>query len=114
MPITIGGSSGVTFNDATLQTTAFTVAAAWPGVYNGAVANNTAYPVGTVLFAQNGTGSAQILNTSVTVSVNNTNPGYAWFSSVPGGYSAVPGTWRNRGNLLDANSAQIGLLSRTA
>ena len=113
MPVTIRNTD-ILFNDGTTQSTAAT-GPAWPGEYNGAVANNTSYPVGTSIIAVFGGGPNTSLNqvNAVTSVLNSAFATTLWVApSLPGGYVTVPGTWRNRG-VFDPTSVWI-LMTRTA
>jgi len=69
-------------------------------IYTGSTANNTSFPIGTVLSVQR-TGTA-VNGTTVTIYVANSVPSGYDFSS-GGGKSALSGTWRARGQ--NASSA---------
>jgi hypothetical protein len=129
-------STGVQFPDLTIQTTAasggvtsltagngITVSASTGAVtvsqniYTGTTVNNTSYPVGTYVLAGDGIGTLGAFNTTGNLWVKSDGASMLVSSSSPGvAYSAVTGTWRQRG-LTYANQSpcvpQI-MLQRTA
>jgi hypothetical protein len=107
MPTTLRNTD-ILFNDATVQTTAFTSASAWPGVYTGAVATNTAYPIGTTIIII--AGPIINLNATTTQVVTAAQPPYFW--SAYGGGSALAGTWRSRGIFGDGGTLENRTLSQ--
>jgi len=96
MPVTVNGTAGVTFNDATTQGTA---AVSWPGVYTGSTANNTSFPVGTTIFVQ--TRGVTFVTNSLSIVPYLYNNSTAAFYSIDQSYYgmtlSLAGTWRSRG-----------------
>jgi hypothetical protein len=88
MPVTINGTAGVTFNDATTQGTA---AVSWPGLYTGTDVNNTSFPVGSFVLIPNT--FAMGINNNTTKAIFSAFSTFVFYStSWP-----LAGTWRSRG-----------------
>jgi hypothetical protein len=98
MAVTLG-TTNITFNDNSVQSTAF-------DVYTGSTSTNTSYPIGTVIGIPpylGGNGSLTRttgLNTTRTIYV--INSGFlngTTFTFSASGSTALSGTWRRRGHL---------------
>jgi hypothetical protein len=78
-------------------------------IYTGTTVSNTSYPVGTYVLAGDGDGTTNAFNKTNNLWVRNDGASMLLFASSPGGsYSAVTGTWRQRGQTYANQSPCIG------
>jgi hypothetical protein len=99
MSVTLNASS-ITFNDNSVQTLVF-------DVYTGSTGSNTTYPIGTTVATGAGSGSYNVLSTTLNSTKALSVASTAYFFLLSGG-SALAGTWKFRGttgagNLCDQN-----------
>ena len=83
------------------------------GLYTGATANNTSYPIGSYLWIALGA-STLMINSSFTAYTTN-NSSANRFSSISGIFSpsvALAGTWKHRGNGVSGDACYAAFLGQ--